>query len=296
MLDHLKKHWRSWFLAILIVAVVAAIVLFSDAFQQCMNKSYYESSDYEPEKGVAKIFATFRLTKVCTGEFLKVDGEAITAFFTLVVGLFTAALWRSTRALWQVNTDALNHSERTAIRELRAYVSVKELSMQPFRGPNMLSIQSPNSFIEGPIQSYRISAVLENGGQTPTRKAYVGINHALRDAELPGNFDFPDGMTEPAAIGAKGIFGTPGVFVPMADVQQVSAKTKKLYIWGWIDYDDVFDDTSRHRTEFCFDVTADEMPDRGQTYMRFPAHGRYNGTDGDCVRRPRPYKEPKDGS
>lgn len=257
-----------------------------------MNKSYYESSTYEPEKGVAQILATLRWTKVCTGEFLKVDGEAITAFFTLVVGLFTGALWLSTRALWQVTTDTLKHSERTAVRELRAYISVKELSMQPFRGPDMLSIQG--GVVEGPIHSYRISAIVENGGQTPTRNALINTNHALRDAELPSDFDFPDGeVTETAAIGARGTLGTPGFFVSISEVQHVSAKTKKLYFWGWIDYDDVFDDTPRHRTEFCFDVTADEMPDRGQTYMRFPAHGRYNGADRDCVRRPRPYEEPK---
>jgi hypothetical protein len=40
-------------------------------------------------------------------------------------------------------------------------------------------------------------------------------------------------------------------------------------------------------------VTADDVEDRGQTYMRFPAHGRYNGADDDYVRRPRPYEEAK---
>jgi hypothetical protein len=117
---HLNKHWRSWFIAFVIAAVACGVVWFSDAFQQCMNKSNYESSDYEPEKGVAQIFATLRWTKVCTGEFLKVDGEAITAFFTLVVGLFTAALWLSTRRLWQVTNATLDHSEKTVVRELRA--------------------------------------------------------------------------------------------------------------------------------------------------------------------------------
>jgi len=115
----------------------------------------------------------------------------------------------------------------------------------------------------------------------------------MRDTELPDDFSFPDGeISESAAIGARGIFGTPGFFVAIADVKRVIAKTKRLYFWGWIDYDDVFDDTPRHRTEFCFDVSPDEVEDRGQTYMRFPAHGRYNGADGDCVRRPRPYEEP----
>jgi hypothetical protein len=290
MLRQLKKHWRSWFLALLTVAVAGAVVWFSDAFQQCMNQSYYESADYEPEKGIPQVLVTLRWTKVCTGEFLKADGEAITAFFTLVVGLFTGALWLSTRELWRVTDATLAHSEQTAIRELRAYVSVKELSMQPFRS---LGFQPGVGIVDGPIHSYRISAILENGGQTPTRNALININHTMRDTELPDDFSFPDGeISESAAIGARGIFGTPGFFVAIADVKRVIAKTKRLYFWGWIDYDDVFDDTPRHRTEFCFDVSPDEVEDRGQTYMRFPAHGRYNGADGDCVRRPRPYEEP----
>ena len=120
-----RRHWISWVVALLAIAV--ALVWSSNAFQQCMNKSYYESSDYEPEKGLPKLFATLKWAKACTGGFLKENGEAITAFFTVVLGLSTVALWLSTRALWQVTSATLEHSERTAIRELRAYVSVKEI-------------------------------------------------------------------------------------------------------------------------------------------------------------------------
>jgi hypothetical protein len=294
MICHLKIHWRSYLIALIGCAFACAIVIFSDAFQQCMNKSYYESSDYEPEKGIAQILTTLQWTKVCTGEFLKMDGEAITAFFTLVVGLFTAALWRSTRALWDVTNSTLRHSERTAIRELRAYVSVKELEMQPFHGPDVLSIASAVGVVAGPIHRFRICAFLANGGQTPTRKALVNVNHVLRDDKLPDGFDYPDGdVTETATIGVGGIFGTPGIFVSIADVDKVKVKAKRLFFWGWVDYNDVFEDTPRHRTEFCYDVTADAFEDRGKIFLRFPAHGRYNGADGDCVRQPRPYEEPK---
>jgi len=292
MLGHLNKHWRSWLIAILIVIVAPAVVWFSDAFQQCMDKCYYESANYEPEKGIRQIFSTLGWAKTCTGQCLKEDGGAITAFFTLVVGFFTAALWLSTRALWQVTTDTLEHSERTAIRELRAYVSVDEILMEQFRGPDMVAT-TVHQIIPGPVRAHRISALLKNGGQTPTRKAIVNANHELRDAELPSDFDFPDGkLTESAAIGPGGIFGTPSFFISNSDAEEIVSKKKRLYVWGWIDYDDVFENTPRHRTEFCFDISPDEVPDKGNIYLRFPTHGRFNGIDGDCVRQPRPYEEP----
>ena len=58
MINHLKKKWRSWIVAIACIVVAILIVWFSDAFHQCMKQSYYESADYEPEKGIAQIFAT----------------------------------------------------------------------------------------------------------------------------------------------------------------------------------------------------------------------------------------------
>jgi hypothetical protein len=164
--------------------------------------------------------------------------------------------------------------------------------MEQFRGPDMVAT-SVNAIVPGPVQNHRISVILENGGKTPTRKAIVNINWELRDSNLPDDFSFPDGdLAEAAAIGARGTFGTPGFFISNADAGLIVAKRKWLYIWGWIDYDDVFEGTPRHRTEFCFDVSPDEVPDKGNTYLRFPTHGRFNGVDGDCVRKPRPYKEP----
>lgn len=257
-----------------------------------MNQSYYKNADYKTEEGIAQILTALRWSKTCTGDFLKVDGEAITAFFTLVVGFFTAALWLSTRGLWQVTNATLAHAERASVRELRAYVSVREISMDQFRGPGRISISSPNVIVPGDVQSYRISAMLENGGPTLIRNALVNINHTLRVGDLPENFDFPDGeKTERAAMGARGIFHTPGFFVPISDVRTVVEKANRLFVWGWIDYDDVFEGTPRRRTEFCFDVEADDRPDGGDTYMRFSPYGRFNGADGDCMRRPQPYEE-----
>jgi hypothetical protein len=134
----MKKHWRSGFIIFLGIAIALLIVWFSDAFQQCMNQSYYESSDYEPEKGVAQLIATLGWSKTCGGNFLEEDGAAITAFFTLGLGISTIGLWLSTQNLWRVTDSTLRHAEGTARRELRAYIGVEPRGVKRITGQDLL--------------------------------------------------------------------------------------------------------------------------------------------------------------
>ena len=87
---------------------------------------------------LAQIIATLRWTKVCTGDFLKADGEAITAFFTLVLGISTIGLWLSTQKLWRVTDRTLGHAEDTAKRELRAYIGVEPRGVTRVAGQDLL--------------------------------------------------------------------------------------------------------------------------------------------------------------
>jgi hypothetical protein len=43
-----------------------------------------------------------------------------------------------------------------------------------------------------------------------------------------------------------------GGSVSFADIQKCAAGTHHYYLWGWVDYNDVFEDTPRRRSEFCF--------------------------------------------
>jgi hypothetical protein len=94
MLPHLKKHWMTW--ATSFAALIFCwVAISSDPFQQCMEKSYSESADHEPAKGISQIYSTLGWYRTCSAEFIIKDGEAITAFFTLVLSISTIALWLS---------------------------------------------------------------------------------------------------------------------------------------------------------------------------------------------------------
>jgi len=103
--QHLEKHWRSWLIASFCIASTIAfswIALASEIFQECIRQPYYNAAYREPKEGFALIFGDLGRTEGCVGEFLVKDGEAITAFFTLVLSISTIALWWSTRRLWRV--------------------------------------------------------------------------------------------------------------------------------------------------------------------------------------------------
>jgi hypothetical protein len=114
MFRHLKTHWRSWFVTIGFFAFACAIVIFSDAFQECINQSYYESSDYEPEKGIPLILGTLGWVKTCSGSFFKENGEAITAAFTVILGISTAGLWIATLNLYKAGENQILASRQIA--------------------------------------------------------------------------------------------------------------------------------------------------------------------------------------
>lgn len=129
MLNYLKKYWQSWLIAFLTVAIFLFIAASTDAFQECMNHRYYESSDYEPPKGFAYIVSLLSWTQACSGEFLTKDGEAITAFFTFVLSVSTIGLWISTKNLWQTTTAAVSLANKEFVSTNRPRLRVRNFKL-----------------------------------------------------------------------------------------------------------------------------------------------------------------------
>jgi len=74
-------------------------------------------------------------------------------------------------------------------------------------------------------------------------------------------------------------------------------------IYGWIEYDDIFEVNQRHRTEFCVQITTFGDPrfvrivpqgQRVPPVLSFPTYGSYNATDQNCRYKPSetPVAEP----
>jgi hypothetical protein len=146
---------------------------------------------------------------------------------------------------------------------------------------------------------WRIAAVWENLGTTPAKSA---INH-LAVEELP---DEPSGekfqgQREPSGrvvfvIGPKATQSSGTAQIPESFLfgqrfdpskhRYTLFTNRKIFIWGWIGYRDVFSNTKPHVAEFCQLLTAvfyGETPEKNPTFKSVAqACQHHNCVDEDC--------------
>jgi hypothetical protein len=165
-----------------------------------------------------------------------------------VAGAQASAMQESI-ALAKISADAAKQSADVArdslIHTQRAYVRVANFPWL-WRGDT----DRPGKFF------YDITPIIENAGNTQTVDAKINVNWALRDDPLPEGFDFPfvaqHGFT---LIGAHQSVGASNAVILDDDLLLVQSGTKYFYIWGVVNYRDVFPGTPERVTEFCAQIS-----------------------------------------
>jgi hypothetical protein len=98
---------------------------------------------------------------------------------------------------------------------------------------------------------FDIMPEIENAGSTPTVEASLVRSYALTDEPLPRGFTFPyEDLPGTAIVGPQQVLTLSNIPILDDDLLAVQRGTKFFYIWGTIDYRDVFDSTPVHTTEF----------------------------------------------
>jgi hypothetical protein len=182
----------------------------------------------------------------------------------IVVGILQVAV-----LAWQIRYlgKTLTHERKSTERELRAYVMAGDTSKFEVSGTVIHLFQ------------------FENTGKTPTRNAIAQVNVWNAVEDFPAEFDFVDAATDgPHNVelgpGQKAQFEA--LRISPEDALLVSAGESFIYVWGWIEYNDVFDHTPRRRTEFCRRFMVN--PEGGGRRWLWTNATRFNGTDGRCSR------------
>lgn len=203
--------------------------------------------------------------------FWEVVSNDPTAFFTgalVVVGGVQAVLF-----LWQLDlirrsladtqeaagaaklsaeiaNKTLRLSKETAERQLRAYVSIKEL------GKNAVSDNNTKTII-----GWSFHIVWQNTGATPTRDMLTHTSIRFEESGIPEGYRFPDmwiirkeQVYPPVTLSPNSTFAEDIGMFSIDQLREVINGKKTLYFYGWADYNDVFSDSERHRTEFCAQV------------------------------------------
>lgn len=186
---------------------------------------------------------------------------------TGVLAVATVSLWWATRCL-------VLGAEKTAERQLRAYVFMEpgRVSMDPL----------------GPPWTVIFSFSLRNAGQTPAYDLQYNAVLMIAPHPLPANFPFP---TMQATNGAK-IVIHPGIRfdghvlsqpLSQTDISRISGnKPERLYVFGLIEYKDTFGNA--RETRFCGSIAdggnllalANGTPAAPTTMVSFEHAGQHN--------------------
>ncbi|MGB6436975.1 MAG: hypothetical protein WBF59_23445 [Bradyrhizobium sp.] len=233
-------------------------------------------------------FFELKLTDLVIAIFTVVLAIKTSGLFVETAGLRAAAekqsqdMERSIRAATDAVGTAIAANQiatTTSQQQLRAYLTAKEINLNVIRGPSMMGAYGP---IAGAIHTFAIAPVVFNGGQTPATNAVVNSSTRHFPGPMQDDFDFPDSEHYGyGVIGPQSEFHGPEANIPIADVDPALGGI--WYLWGWVEYDDIFTADTRHRTEFCFEIMRSRRPD-GTIWLGFRPTPRFNAVDGGCLR------------
>lgn len=195
------------------------------------------------------------------------------AFYAMLVSII-GAVGIVVALLLTIDSNAI--ARRSARRELRAY---------------MTWVQAPHSIDDDGLK-FQIEWV--NRGKTPARASNSYADWKFFDGQLPEEFDFPEPAPGdedgPPTIGPGQSLFTSGMDpIPQELIVEVAAGTKRVYLWGAVNYVDVFG--SNRRTEFAAKLHASHAR---ETFfdLRLNAIGRHNDIDEHCDKRPEGHQRP----
>jgi hypothetical protein len=192
------------------------------------------------------------------------------------------------QGLWMLG--AVRASDRTAglvqeglVSAQRPYVFLREFQVAMTKNP-----------LNDEIQTCTIQPIWENTGTTPTRNGRGHVNWKYFDRSVPADFDFADfdelgnrilsyDSYKPLIVGPRATALSPIIVMEPAILRQVRDLQGKLLIWGWAEYDEVFEDAPRHRTEFAYLVVVSGSP---ASHVGFSQYKLHNGVDEDCTKQP----------
>jgi hypothetical protein len=224
--------FRAWIVSGAFLLAVGWIISSSKPFEGCIEKEYREGAAENLEKGISQVASSFAVYRDCLGHFTHDNAEAIIAAFTILIALATIFLWAATR-------DLVRSAEKTAERQLRAYVGLSEVTIE-----NMTQLFAR--------QDFEVHFVLTNNGQTPAYNVIsygeVAVASAI-NPELPAPTGTPHMTTiGPGVSNHKWLHKTPLTSAEIAGIQNGS-----MCLYAYVDYryKDAFGKTrnTRCRTE-----------------------------------------------
>jgi hypothetical protein len=158
-----------------------------------------------------------------------------------LVAVFTALLFAATIALWWSTRRLVKGTDKTAERQLRAYIIAQDATVTNFGTAEIIEVQCR----------------IRNYGQTPAYDVVGWIGATLNDLPNPTELGRP-----PPDLGlSRGVIGPGGRTIYTAEVgrlltplefQKIRAGASTIYIFGEITYRDVFNKSWTNHFRFMY--------------------------------------------
>jgi hypothetical protein len=227
--------------------------------------------------------------------------EFITAVATCVIAAFTVILAKSTTRLWQTTKDAI----AAQARDMERSIAVAQKSAGTAEHA-LLRAERAFVFVDGfdlkrwgddQFGPYYFITAWKNGGKTWTKRARNYISWLAVPPESGPPDDFPDLPSPIGTVPVTQLLIGPGnkvfgqrIEIPHNFFAAAMEGQCNIFVWGWCEYNDVFPETPRHRTEFCIkierlvSIISDVTSGERKAEITFAIYHKHNGADEDCFK------------
>ncbi len=271
-MNRLGLHHWLWILNL--IAAVVGVLLIDD------TQANYCHQDANKQEQCA----SYHILLVLFWHIGKIlsDYTLINMAATVAIAFFTWSLTQSTRKQWQASNRQADIAEANLTRLNRPFVFPGQLQAIPKINPN------------NDIFAFDLRLEWKNVGSTPAKDAkfHISWEHFLND--IPDDFGFPEhgkasGVT--MYIPAKDSTQSAPMLMDVCVARAAWAKQIRLYLWGWITYEDVFGlfENKKYRTQFCWEMILegnDPYGKQGQLEWRCTSYPRYSCVDEECEKNP----------
>lgn len=209
---------------------------------------------------------------------LKPYSDLITAVATVVMACFTGILVWVTRQQAKLTREALITTER-------AFVFLEDFDSTWAFHPAALQHGTAFGTRQVPprLTQFVIRPRWRNNGTTPTRNMRVSVNWTHFDGPLPAAFAYQCPTPTPMFLAPQATEWSEPIYIPDDVATRALSGPTRIFIWGRVDYDDIFDGTGAHFTNWCYRVLL-RLNAAGEPERQFIAEGSHNGSDEDAKR------------
>jgi hypothetical protein len=241
-------------------------------FARADEQTSRESGERDGQTAIERQLAETKATLGSHGlalTYATIGLMVVAASLWLMTFLQTRDLKAAVRAVQESSAAARNSADmaqRALVLTQRATVIVGE--------PKAIWLRDAGDALVG----CRLLVTWRNVGNTPTRDMVAAVAGQALERPPAQNGAPPraDARQQPAIVGPNAEINSAYVNLPIGLVADILEHQAYYLFAGWAEYNDVFENTPRHRVEFCYWLEFDGDLDAQRLEARFHIHGKHN--------------------